>query len=126
MAVETKARRVKNRITTDLSGPPATKDDIRSLPATVEWLRREGLLLETDVEVDGELQLTGIQKQLDGTLPILFNKIAGYPNKRVVTNLFSSIEIIDRMFGWPTPQERTRRLAHALTHPIPPEVIESN
>jgi 4-hydroxy-3-polyprenylbenzoate decarboxylase len=109
----------------DVRGEPASAADIRSLQATLDWLRREGLLLETDVEVDGELQLTGIQKQLDGTLPILFNRIAGYPDKRVVTNLFSSIDILDRMFGWPTPQERTRRLAHALTHPIPPEVVES-
>ena len=31
MAVETKPHRPKNRISADLSGPPASKDDIRSL-----------------------------------------------------------------------------------------------
>src|SRR5207247_4469233 len=71
MAVETKPPRPKNRISADILGPPAGKNDSRSLPATVEWLRREGLLLETDVEVDGDLELTGVQKHFDGSYPVL-------------------------------------------------------
>jgi len=93
-------------------------DEIRSLPGTLEWLRRNGLLLQTDVEVSGDLELTGVQKHLDGSLPLLFDNVRGYPQDRVVTNLFASIEIIDRLFGWETPEERTRKLAHALTHPL--------
>src|SRR5512132_3964615 len=102
---------------------PAPKDALRSLPATVEWLRREGLLMETDVEVDGDLQLTGIQKHFDGSYPILFNNVKGYPHARAITNLFANMDIVDRMFGWPGRTERTKLLAHALTHPIPNVVI---
>src|SRR5258708_3922672 len=123
MAVETKARRAKNRITTDLSGPPATKDDIRSLPATVEWLRREGLLLETDVVVDGDLELTGVQKHFDGSYPVLFNNVKGYPHARAITNLFANMEIVNRYFGWTDGKDRTKKLAHALTHPIPAVIV---
>src|SRR5207302_9811266 len=93
-------------------------DEIRSLPGTLDWLRRTGLMLQTDVEVSGDLELTGVQKHLDGSLPLLFENVKGYPRDRVVTNLFASIEIIDRLFGWETPQERTSKLAHALTHPL--------
>ena len=107
----------------DVKGPPAPKEALRSLPATVDWLRREGLLMETDVEVDGDLQLTGIQKHFDGSYPILFNNVKGYPHARAITNLFANMEIVDRMFGWPGRTERTKLLAHALTHPIPNEVI---
>ena len=126
MAVETKPRRPKNRIAADLSGPPATKDDIRSLPATIEWLRREGLLLETDVEVDGDLELTGVQKHFDGSYPVLFNNVKGYPHARAITNLFANMDIVNRYFGWKDGKERTKKLAHALTHPIPAEIVEQN
>jgi 4-hydroxy-3-polyprenylbenzoate decarboxylase len=108
-----------------VEGPSASPDDLRALPNTLDWLRRNGLMLETDVEVDGEFELTGIQKHLDGTVPILFNNVAGYPHARVVTNLFANIDIIDRLFGWETPQARTGNLADALTHPIAPEVVSS-
>ena len=50
-------------------------DEIRSLPGTLEWLRRNGLLLQTDVEVSGDLELTGVQKHLDGSLPLLFDNV---------------------------------------------------
>src|SRR6184192_3861964 len=126
MAVETKPPRPKNRISADLSGPPAGKDDIRSLPATVEWLRREGLLLETDVEVDGDLELTGVQKHFDGSYPVLFNNVKGYPHARAITNLFANMDIVNRYFGWKDGKERTKKLAHALTHPIPAEIVTQN
>src|SRR5437773_7732815 len=126
MAVETKPPRPKNRISADLAGPPAGKDDIRSLPATVEWLRREGLLLETDVEVDGDLELTGVQKHFDGSYPVLFNNVKGYPHARAITNLFANMDIVNRYFGWNDRRERTKKLAHALTHPIPAQNVTQN
>ena len=129
MAVETKPRAAAPRGGEDASrlkdpkGPPAPKDALRSLPATIDWLRREGLLMETDVEVDGDLQLTGIQKHFDGSYPILFNNVKKYPGLRAVTNLFANMDIVDRMFGWEDRTERTRKLSHSLTHPIPNEEI---
>src|SRR5579864_3720386 len=88
-------------------------------------MRRNGVLLETDVEISGDLELTGVQKHLDGSLPLLFKNVRGYPHSQVVTNLFANMQILDALFGWETPQARTRKLAHALTHPIPPEVVSS-
>src|SRR5713226_6523665 len=102
----------------DPHGPPAPKEALRSLPATVDWLRKEGLLMETDTEVSGDLQLTGIQKHFDGSYPILFNNVAKYPHTRALTNFFANMDIVDRMFGWESRTARTRELADALTHPI--------
>src|SRR5574337_1053115 len=84
------------------------KKDISSLRSTLDWLRLEGWLLETDREVDPDLEVTGIQKHLDGSLPLLFHNVTGYPHGRIVTNLFANMEILDRMFGWEGPQDRTR------------------
>jgi 4-hydroxy-3-polyprenylbenzoate decarboxylase len=101
----------------------ALRRDIQSLDGTLNWLRAEGMLLETDVEVNPDLEITGIQKHLDGSYPILFNNVKGYPHLRALTNLFANLDILNQMFGWADNTERTRRLAHALTHPIKPEEI---
>jgi Leu/Phe-tRNA-protein transferase len=50
----------------------------------------------------------------------LFHNVKGKPNVRAVTNLFSDINVIDKMFGFDGPVDRTRKLAHAITHPLPP------
>jgi 4-hydroxy-3-polyprenylbenzoate decarboxylase len=97
--------------------PAGAVADLRS---TLEWLESEGDLIETDKEVDPDLQITGLQKHLDGGCPILFNKVKGKPNSRVVTNLFGDIDVINKMFGWRDDTERTRKLAHALSHPLAP------
>jgi len=96
------------------------------LRGALEWLRAEGDLIETDKEVNPDLEITAIQKQLDGGCPILFNKVKGKPNHRVVTNLFGDIQVINKMFGWKDDTERTRKLTHALTHPLPPVVVEQS
>jgi len=115
------------KTTSPLSSKDAqvTPEDTRSLRGTLDWMRRNGVLLETDVEISGDLELTGVQKHLDGSLPLLFKNVRGYPHSQVVTNLFANMQILDALFGWETPQARTRKLAHALTHPIPPEVVSS-
>ena len=119
MAVE-----VTGPLAMKLEGAQPSEEELRSLRGTVEWLRREGLLLETEREVSGDLQLTGVQKHLDGTIPVLFRGVTGYPEHELITNLFTSMQVLDRWFGWKDPRDRTRRLAHALTHPIPPVVVD--
>jgi 4-hydroxy-3-polyprenylbenzoate decarboxylase len=96
------------------------RKELRDLRGTLEWLKSEGLLLESDVEVNGDLEITGVQKHLDGSIPVLFNNVKGYPHLRAVTNLFGNISVMNKMFSWPNDQERTKALAHALTHPIAP------
>src|ERR1700746_3263132 len=97
--------------------------DLRS---TLEWLRGSGELIETDKEVDPDLQVTGLQKHMGGACPVLFNTVKGKPNHRVITNLFGDMAIINRMFGWKDDPERVRKLAYALSHPIKPvEIAQS-
>src|SRR5262245_3400384 len=106
-------------------GLEAGKEHVRSLRGMIDWLRANGDLLETDVEVNPDLEITGVQKHLDGSYPILFKNVKGYPHLECVTNLYAKMDIIERLFGWNGPQDRTRRLAHAITHPIPPAEVSS-
>src|SRR5437773_1158454 len=102
----------------------ASPEETRDLRGAIEWLKKEGDLIETDREVNPDLEITGIQKQLDGGCPILFNNIKGKPKHRCVTNLFGDMNVINKMFGWKDNTDRTRKLAYALTHPIPPVIID--
>ena len=79
---------------------PATPNQAFDLRSTLDWLRASGELIETDKEVDPDLQVTGLQKHMDGGCPVLFNNVKGKPNHRVITNLFGDMAVINRMFGW--------------------------
>ena len=50
-----------------LGPPPEAIFDLRN---SLEWLKSEGDMIETDKEVDPDLELTAIQKQMDGGCPI--------------------------------------------------------
>src|SRR5260370_33789239 len=65
-----------------------------------------------------DLEITGLQKHLDGGCPVLFNTVKGKPHHRVVTNLFGDIKVINKMFGWKDDAERVKKLAYALGHPL--------
>src|SRR6185312_14034627 len=70
-----------------------------------------------------DLQITGLQKHMDGGCPVLFNNVKGKPNHRVVTNLFGDMAAINRMFGWDGDKDRTPKLAKAINNPIPAQEI---
>ena len=98
---------------------------VKDLRNTIDWLRSEGDIIDTDKEVDPDLEVVGLQKHLDGSCPILFENVKGKPGHRVITNLFGDINVINKMFGWEDDTDRTKKLARAFSHPIAPEVIDS-
>src|SRR5258707_2316554 len=99
------------------STPEATPH-ARDLRSALAWLKSQGDLIETDKPVDPDLEITGLQKHLDGGCPVLFNTVKGKPHHRVVTNLFGDIKVINKMFGWKDDAERVKKLAYALGHPL--------
>ena len=97
--------------------------DIRSLRAALAWLDTQGDLMTTDVPVDPDLEITGLQKHLDGGPVVLFNNVKGKQHARVITNLFSDIQVVNKLFGFTTPMDRTRKIAHAMNNPLKPVEI---
>ena len=84
----------------------ASPEEARDLRSAIEWMKKEGDIIVTDKEVDPNLELTGIQKKLDGGCPILFNNVKGKPQHRCVTNLFGDMNVINKMFGWKDHADR--------------------
>ena len=100
--------------------------DITSLRSALEWLDSQGDVLTTDVEVDPDLEITGVQKHLDGGPVVLFNRVKGKPHARAITNLLADMNVVDKLFGYNTSQERTRKIAYAMTNPLKPVVVSQN
>src|SRR5712671_2200719 len=103
-----------------------TQKDITSLRSALEWLDSQGDVMTTDVEVDPDLEITGLQKHLDGGPVLLFNRVKGKPHARAITNLFADINVVDKMFGFESPTDRVKKIAHALTHPLKPVEVPQN
>ncbi len=55
--------------------PVASTERITSLRAMLEWLKSKGDLIETDKEINPDLEIISVQKQLDGGCPVLFNSV---------------------------------------------------
>ncbi|MDP2936737.1 MAG: UbiD family decarboxylase [Dehalococcoidia bacterium] len=103
----------------------AVKKDITSLRSTLEYLsEQEGELLVTETEVDPDLEMAGIQKALDGGPAILFEKVKGYPDKRLFTNLFASEERLAHLFEVEDPRKFKFKCIEALRHPLAPRVVQ--
>src|SRR6266545_6425367 len=60
----------------------------RDLRTALAWLKAQGDLIETDKTVDPDLQVTGLQKHMDGGCPVMFNNVKDKPHERVMINMF--------------------------------------
>src|SRR3989338_8351499 len=97
-----------------------TKIDIRSLRSALDSLRGTDDLLVSEKEIDPALELAGLSKHFDGGSALLFENVKGYPNARLLTNLFACEERVSRLFGVDDPRQVKFRAVEAVHHPIPP------
>ncbi|HYL77094.1 MAG TPA: UbiD family decarboxylase [Bryobacteraceae bacterium] len=97
-----------------------------SLRTALDWLATQGDVLSTDVEIDPDLEITGVQKHLDGGPVLLFNNVKGKSHVRAITNLLADMNVVDKLFGYRNATERTKRIAHAMTHPLKPVEVAQN
>ena len=100
------------------------KDAKKSLRSMLDALKKEGLLLETNKEVDPNQEMTGLQKRLDGGLPMVFNNVKGYPNARLATNVMGSDRIIAKMFGCNSRKELKFKIHESILQPLPPKIVD--
>ena len=106
-----------------MAGAKKVKRDISSLRNTIKWLISEGDVVATDTVVNPDLEITALQKKLDGGLGLLFKKVKGYDHVQAITNMYANRDIINKIFGWKDEKDRTIRLSKMLVNPIPPKVV---
>lgn len=97
---------------------------LESLRGTIDFLRKKGKLLESNVEIHPELELTGIQKLFDGGLPLLFHNVKEYPNGRLFTNLFGCGDLIADLFDAGNERTFKFKIVDAIRRPLPPREVK--
>jgi len=110
----------------NVSSKTAGKIGNKDLREALEWFRTKGYLVETNKEVNPDLEITGLQKIFDGSLPMLFNNVKGMPHARAITNLFGDIRVVEELFGWENSLDRVKKVARAIDHPLKPVIIEQD
>lgn len=104
--------------------------DLRSALALLRSI--PGQLVETDVEVKPEAELSGVYRYIGagGTVKrptkegpaMLFHNIAGHPDARVAIGLLASRERVGKLLGCEA-KELGHLLCHAAENPIQPVTI---
>ena len=100
-----------------------SKIDISSLRSTLEAMKDTNDLLVCEKEVDPALEMAALAKHFDGGAGMLFETVKGYPNGRLLTNLFASEERVCRMFGIDDPKKFKFKCLDAIHKPILPKVV---
>lgn len=108
---------------------------IDSLRSALEYLKSQpGQLIETDIEVDPEAELSGVYRyvgaggtvmrptKVDGPA-MVFNNIKGHPDAKCVIGVLASRERVAKMFGHPK-EELARVVADCVQNPIQPIVTK--
>ncbi len=81
--------------------------DISSLRNTIKWLVSEGDIVVSEKEVNPDLEITALQKKLDGGLGLLFKNVKGYDHIQAITNMYANRDVINKIFGWKDETDRT-------------------
>lgn len=107
-----------------MSLPMPSEKDIRNLRTTIDYFKRTGELVETEVEVDPHLEVAAIQKHLDGGAPLVFNTVKGYPNARIANNFYATAERVARLFGVEDPRKFKFKAVEAIREPLKPILVK--
>ena len=110
-----------------------SKNKVNDLRSALELLRQiPGQLVQTDVEVDPEAELSGVYRHVGagGTVErptrkgpaMIFNNIKGHPGARVAIGLLASRERVGYLLDC-DPKRLGFLLKESVTHPLPPVVI---
>lgn len=95
-----------------------------SMRGTLELLREQGQLMETQVEADTKYEVAGLLKAMENGPAILFDNIKGFPNARISGGIFGRRENLSSIFGVKDPGKLKWKCLDAIRKPLPPRVVE--
>jgi len=98
--------------------------DITTVTGLVEFLKREGELFITPNEVDPICEVIGVAKAFEDGPAILFENVKGYPNHRILINVFGKRSRLAKIFDVPDPKDFKYKCLEAIRNPIPPKVVD--
>jgi len=97
---------------------------ITNLRQAIDYVDSTGELLRSDVPVDPDVEIVALQKHFDGGAALMFDRVVGYPDARMLTNLTATESRLARVFGTRDIPEFKQRLIEAYRHPTAPRVVD--
>lgn len=97
---------------------------LKSLRDTLEFLKKEDELIIVEKEIDPHLEIAGVQKALDNSYAVLFEKLKGYPEARMAINLFTHPIRVAKMFGVNNLREFKLKAKEAIVNPLKPVKVD--
>ena len=109
---------------------------VDSLRSALELLNQmDGQLIETDVEVDPNAELSGVYRHIGagGTVmrptkegrAMIFNNVKGHPDARVAIGVLASRKRVGALLGT-EPENLGKLLAGSVDNPVPPVLSEES
>lgn len=111
-------------MSTAMKTPPATREEaFVSLRHTLEWLGDDVHYIKPPV--DPVLEMTAIAKAFDDSKALVADNIVGYPNARMIANLWGTKERCARLVGADSFKDIKFKLLDAVRNPIPPREVSA-
>jgi len=102
--------------------PTATREEaFKSLRTTLDWLGEDVHYI--DAKVDPVLEMTSIAKAFDNAKALVANNITGYPNARMIANLWATRERCAKLVGVEHFRDIKFKILDALKNPVAPREV---
>lgn len=102
-----------------------TQKDITTVRGLVEFLKSENEILITAEEVDPIYEVAGIQKAFEDGPAVLFENVKGYPDHRILINVFAKRAHLAKIFGVSDPEKFKFKALDAIRNPVPPRIADN-
>ena len=104
------------------TGSGAREAALIDLRGTLDWLDDEVHAIEAPV--DPILEMAAISKAFDNSKALVAENVAGYPNARLISNLWATKERCARLFGVDEFKNIKFKLLDSLRNPVAPSEVE--
>ncbi len=104
------------------TGSDAREAALIDLRGTLDWLADEVHAIEAPV--DPILEMAAISKAFDNSKALVAENVAGYPNARLISNLWATKERCARLFGVDEFKDIKFKLLDTLRNPIAPSEVD--
>ncbi|MGE0627489.1 MAG: UbiD family decarboxylase [Hyphomicrobiaceae bacterium] len=102
---------------------PDRIEALRSVRSTLEWLGDDVHYIQN--EVDPHVEMCTITKAFDNSKALVANRIKGYPDVRMISNLYSTKERTAKIHGMADFKDCKLKVLDCIRNPIPPKVVDS-
>jgi 4-hydroxy-3-polyprenylbenzoate decarboxylase len=98
--------------------------NIKGVRDCIQFAEQNGRLLRITEEVDPRYEIASMTKAFDGGPLLIFERVKGHPDWKVLSNLMGNREMIAQYFGT-TKSRLSEKLITGMTNPVAPVIADS-